>query len=173
MRLLKFTVDSALLEELGERLVGKPYIALAELVKNAYDADAGRVTIKFNLGKNRVVVADDGSGMTFGEFRSFWMCVGSTHKQQQKLSGRLERPMTGSKGVGRLAVQLLAEELVIQTVSIKTPSKKLTARVRWREAVKAGSLTEARVHVSQSAADGTTPGTIATRKSNVMASGAE
>lgn len=36
----EFTVDAVLLKELGERLVGKPHIALAELVKNAYDADA-------------------------------------------------------------------------------------------------------------------------------------
>jgi HSP90 family molecular chaperone len=125
MSILKFTVDSALLEELGERLVDKPYIALAELVKNAYDADAGRVTIKFNLGKNRVVVADDGSGMTFDEFRSFWMCVGSTHKQQQRLSRRLKRLMTGSKGVGRFAVQLLAEELEIQTARSRPPPRSL------------------------------------------------
>ena len=45
---IKFTVDAALLAELGERLVGKPYIALAELVKNSYDADAASVTIEFN-----------------------------------------------------------------------------------------------------------------------------
>ncbi|MEI6128403.1 MAG: hypothetical protein WCQ99_17805, partial [Pseudomonadota bacterium] len=35
-----FSVDSMLLRELGERLVGRPHIALAELVKNSYDADA-------------------------------------------------------------------------------------------------------------------------------------
>jgi len=45
MPTLNFTVDSALLKELGERLVGKPHIALAELVKNGYDADATEVII--------------------------------------------------------------------------------------------------------------------------------
>ena len=47
MGTLFFTIDAALLRELGERLVGKPHIALAELVKNSYDADATEVTIKF------------------------------------------------------------------------------------------------------------------------------
>lgn len=39
-RTVNFQADSALLRELGERLVGQPHIALAELIKNAYDADA-------------------------------------------------------------------------------------------------------------------------------------
>ena len=42
---LTFTVDSRLLEELGARLVGKPSMALAELVKNAYDADATKAMV--------------------------------------------------------------------------------------------------------------------------------
>jgi hypothetical protein len=51
-------VDSALLRELGERLVGKPHIALAELIKNSYDADAKSVSVRF--GNDSIVVADDG-----------------------------------------------------------------------------------------------------------------
>jgi hypothetical protein len=43
---LRFTVDSALLRELGERLVGQPHVALAELIKNSYDADASVVEVK-------------------------------------------------------------------------------------------------------------------------------
>jgi hypothetical protein len=44
MAKLVFTVDSALLSELGEKLVETPHIALVELVKNAYDADAQHVS---------------------------------------------------------------------------------------------------------------------------------
>ena len=49
---LTFTVDAELLRELGEKLVGKPYIALAELIKNSYDADATEVTIVFYIVNN-------------------------------------------------------------------------------------------------------------------------
>jgi len=142
---LKFTVDSALLKELGERLVGKPHIALAELVKNSYDADASEVRIEFALDRDRVVVRDDGHGMDFDDFRDFWMRIGTTHKSEKRVSRYLERQMTGSKGVGRLAVQFLASELKIITVPKHGDGEWLEARVNWAEAVSAGDLTEASV----------------------------
>ena len=43
---LRFSVDSALLSELGEKLVESVHLALLELVKNAYDADATSVTVR-------------------------------------------------------------------------------------------------------------------------------
>lgn len=142
---LKFTVDSALLKELGERLIGKPYIALAELVKNSYDADSLEVRIDLAPGNDRIVVSDKGQGMDYEEFKDFWMRIGSTHKERQKISRHLGRPLTGSKGVGRLAVQYLAGRLDLSTTSEKDLSKRLTAHVEWEEAVKAGNLTEATV----------------------------
>ncbi len=71
MPTLNFTVDSKLLEELGQRLVAKPSIALAELVKNAYDADAHLVEIDFRPKDDLISVRDDGHGMTLEEFRDF------------------------------------------------------------------------------------------------------
>jgi HSP90 family molecular chaperone len=75
-----FTVDAALLRELGERLVGKPYVALAELVKNSYDADATEVTVTFR--RDSITVTDNGTGMSRAEFISHWLRVGTTHKQK-------------------------------------------------------------------------------------------
>ena len=135
-----FTVDSALLRELGERLVGKPHIALAELVKNSYDADAFHVDILFE--KDSIQIVDNGHGMSPKEFDSFWMRVGSPHKQQQRFSETLNRPLTGSKGIGRLAVQFLAREIEI-TTSRRGSGRELRASVDWDEAVTAGELTEA------------------------------
>ena len=131
-----------LLEELGERLVGKPYIALAELIKNGYDADALEVTIDFEPSKGRIVVEDNGHGMNLDEFRDFWMRVGSTHKKKARVSRYFERSMTGSKGIGRLAVQFLAKHLEVQTTSDKDLATKLVAKVRWEEAVRSGNLTD-------------------------------
>ena len=84
---LNFTVDSRLLQELGERLVGKHFVALAELIKNSYDADANLVKLKF-LDENggMFVIEDDGEGMTFEEFKNFWMRIGSRHKEDWKKS---------------------------------------------------------------------------------------
>jgi len=141
-----FSVDSALLRELGERLVGKPFIALAELVKNAYDADARKVIITVDPIKDRIIVGDNGHGMTKEEFKSFWMRVGSTHKVEQRFSRNFHRPMTGSKGIGRLAVQYLAEEMVLFTTSENDLHNRLRAKIRWEEAIRTGELVNATVN---------------------------
>lgn len=142
---LPFTVDSKLLRELGERLVGAPHIALGELVKNSYDADASKVTIRLFPDTDLIEVRDDGHGMTLEEFESFWMRIGTTHKEN-RLSRYLGRQMTGSKGVGRLAVQFLAEKMKIVTVPREYRGQWLeTKAVNWSDAVDVGDLTEATV----------------------------
>jgi signal transduction histidine kinase len=138
---LHFTVDAELLRELGERLVGRPHIALAELIKNSYDADAKNVILKFD--NESIEVIDDGHGMSLDEFRNFWMRIGSPHKQAQSYSRLLRRPLTGSKGVGRLAVQFLGKRVDVVTVSERSPRTELSAAVDWDEAVTAGDLTSA------------------------------
>jgi hypothetical protein len=117
---VKFTVDAKLLQELGERLVGRPHIALAELIKNSWDADARSVLMHFH--KDRIVVTDDGHGMSREDFEQRWMRVGTPHKQRQRISPELGRSYTGSKGVGRLAVQLLARRLDLVTTGLRDPA---------------------------------------------------
>lgn len=51
--------------------------------------------------------------------------------------------MTGSKGVGRLAVQFLAKEIGMRTVSEENPNSEIQVYVDWAKAQKAGELTEA------------------------------
>ena len=149
MPTLPFTIDAELLRELGERLVGKPHVALAELIKNSYDADATEVTIKFLPKADRIEIIDNGHGMTFEEFKNFWMRIGTTHKKEKRQSKNLERPMTGSKGVGRLAVQFLARSLTIQTVSEDESHKWLKAQVDWEKAMEVKELTEVEVSYNE------------------------
>jgi len=144
---ISFTVDAALLRELGERLVGKPHIALAELVKNSYDADATKVIIRF--GPERIEVIDNGHGMDFTEFKDFWMRIGSPHKQAQRVSREFQRPMTGSKGIGRLAVQFLGRRLEMHTVPKKATDSELEAHVNWDEAARAVDLIRAEARYRQ------------------------
>ena len=147
MPTLPFTVDAELLRELGERLVGKPYIALAELIKNSYDADATQVTIKFSPDEDSIEVRDNGHGMTFEDFRDFWMRIGTTHKKASR-SKNLGRQLTGSKGVGRLAVQFLANKLIIRTVPDGS-DEWLEAEIDWKEAVKVRELTKVNVECKE------------------------
>jgi len=138
---IPFTVDAALLRELGERLVGRPHIALAELVKNSYDADATRVRVR--VTPTAIEVIDNGHGMTPEAFKGFWMRIGTPHKQTDRVSERFKRPLTGSKGVGRLAVQFLGRKVEISTVADGRTDTQLNATVDWDKAIKKRELTEA------------------------------
>ena len=68
-----FQADSALLRELGERLVGQPHIALTELIKNAYDADAILCTI--SMDNDELIFTDNDHGMTSDDFVKNWMTI--------------------------------------------------------------------------------------------------
>ncbi len=131
----QFVVDAALLRELGERLIGRAYIALAELIKNSYDADAINCRVEF--GDDTITVTDDGHGISEEEFLAYWMRIGTTHKVQKRISRNLGRSMTGSKGLGRLSVQYLADEIEMDSTSDRT-QESLYAFVDWRS-VNAGS----------------------------------
>ena len=141
---VKFQADSALLRELGELLVGQAHIALAELVKNAYDADATRCRI--TIGEDDITVEDNGHGMSEEEFLQHWMTIGTRHKEQAGISRSLRRQVTGSKGVGRLAAQFLAHRLEMTTVPEAAPRRQLVAKVDWDDAIQKDHLTEAQAH---------------------------
>lgn len=113
-----FSVDSALLQELGERLVTTPHVALAELVKNSYDADATEVHViirESDRGGPEIEVRDNGCGMTLKQIRDFWMRIGNTHKDAEQHSKRYGRPLTGSKGIGRFCVRRLGTRVKLES----------------------------------------------------------
>lgn len=111
----RFTVDTHLFRELGELLVGRDSTALVELIKNSYDADATEVTVYGeNLGKasGKIIITDDGIGMTPDTFTSGFLRIASRIKEEGKRrSPCYGRRFTGAKGIGRLAAQKLALKL--------------------------------------------------------------
>lgn len=111
----QFHISAALFEELGERLVSKPEIALAELIKNSYDADASFCEVK--IGTDEVVVSDDGHGLTELEFLNNWMVVSSTNKVKRRHSRVYQRHMAGSKGVGRFSARFLGAILIVESTT--------------------------------------------------------
>ena len=155
MHRYSFTVDAKLLQELGERLVGRPHIALAELIKNSYDADATLVELEFSA--ERIVVTDNGHGMSTSDFEKRWMRIGTTHKATATRTLALRREVTGSKGIGRLAAQLLARKISVSSVAVKNTSNlndldledEIFAPVNWDDAVVSGTLTEVSVQVEE------------------------
>lgn len=133
--LLSFTIESRIVRELGERLVKQPEIALLELVKNAYDADAEECRIEHDYPK-RLTVRDTGHGMTLDEFKIGWMRIGTSSKEQVNASRRFGRVITGEKGIGRFAVRFLGSKLNLATVAFDNNRgyrTRLEANFNWPE----------------------------------------
>lgn len=131
---LTFSVEARLLRELGERLVRSPEVALVELVKNAYDADASRCTLRHEPGS--ILVSDNGHGMTFHEFRTAWMRVGTSSKESTATSRRFSRDITGEKGIGRFAVRFLGPSLALESIAYdekRGEHTRLRAHFDWPE----------------------------------------
>jgi signal transduction histidine kinase len=147
---VRFVVDAALLFQLGEELVNKRSVALGELIKNAYDADATSVTITFENVQTKggtIEVADDGTGLSFERIRDAWMRIATSSKVHEPFSDRFRRPRTGAKGIGRFAARRLAHQLEVITVALidpKAPTKgleKTTISFDW-DAFKPGKQIE-------------------------------
>ena len=115
MRISRLTVD-----KLGVKLYDKVSAVLAELIANAYDADAQNVTIHAPMGKYlagkangqvqdkgfEIKIEDDGAGMTPDEMQAFFLVIGAerrTDPQRGGVSTLFGRKVMGRKGVGKLA----------------------------------------------------------------------
>lgn len=143
---LHFEVDSHLLLELGERLVAKPSIALAELVKNSYDADALSVTITFTKVHNKggtIIVDDTGQGMTFNDLKEKWMRIGTDYKERNPVSPVYGRTRTGRKGIGRFACRMISENLVLISVAmVDSEKERVKAVFNWDKLVSGKEVSE-------------------------------
>ncbi|MEV0425355.1 ATP-binding protein [Micromonospora sp. NPDC050495] len=112
-----FSVDTHLLRELGELLVGRDSTAILELIKNAYDADATEVILHASgLGSGQAVlrVVDNGNGMTYDRFQTAFLRIAGRDKEGAiRRSPLYGRRYTGQKGIGRLAAHKLAASLKV------------------------------------------------------------
>src|SRR5207302_9630977 len=82
---LFFEPSARLQKFLGRELIADPNLAIAEFVKNAYDAGATEVYMDFELKgvpkeQQSLTISDNGSGMDFAAFRSNWMRPGFSEK---------------------------------------------------------------------------------------------
>jgi len=129
-----FQTDGRLLQELGERLVASPEVALVEIIKNSYDADSLRCEVQIGESGRCLIIRDDGHGISHGDFLGRWMRIASAAKVEDRLSRTYQRPLTGAKGIGRFAVRSLGDRLDLITVADDRElggRTKLTAAFDW------------------------------------------
>lgn len=116
---LKF--DPKTIEHLGVKMYATLPPALAELISNAYDADASSVTVEFfeqNGRPKAITVIDDGTGMSSDDIQTKFLVIGRNRRKTDgdKPTLRFKRLPTGKKGLGKLALFGLAKIVTVETI---------------------------------------------------------
>lgn len=152
-----FTTNARLLNQLGEQLIKSEDIALLELIKNAYDADATfcHVTLE-NLSdprRARITIRDDGCGMDTDIIKRAWLVLGTSYKHElaadtsTKRTPRFNRIRLGEKGIGRLGVHRLGNK--IELFSRRRDSREeVHLQIDWRRADEVRLIEEVPVSLS-------------------------
>ena len=129
---LKIRPYARLLTMLGEQLIKNEQIALAELIKNSYDADADWVKVSFVDFKqkdnseeieatqgSKIIIEDNGCGMDLETIRNSWMNPATPNKKAKEGSDIIKTPkgrvVQGEKGIGRFAILKLGRDTTITT----------------------------------------------------------
>lgn len=117
---LYFSVDASHISRLGLELVAKQETAVAELVKNGYDADATNVDLIFSTGtggQTSLEIYDNGSGMDIDQLEAGFMRLSTPNKVVTPRSDQYKRQKAGRKGIGRFAAQRLGRRLILETTT--------------------------------------------------------
>lgn len=134
---VSFKPRARLLLQLGDQLIKNESIALVELVKNSYDADANVVNIYMenvdDPKKGIIIIEDDGYGMSPDVVENVWLEPGSDFKTQkivkQEVSPKFKRLPIGEKGIGRFGVHKLGNIIEMTTKSME--SNEVFVRIDW------------------------------------------
>jgi len=134
----RFKVSPEILGPLGLEQLRDPGLAILELIKNSWDADAEEVVVEISTeSPGRIIVSDDGTGMAQSDFENYWLVLGETHKRKEPRTKK-DRPVIGEKGLGRLACFALGSEIAIASKREGFPA--FAARISWDEIMRSTSL---------------------------------
>lgn len=114
---LVMSFDPKTIDHLGIKMYSQLPSAMAELVANAYDADASNVKIQLEDGDEKIItVEDDGIGMSFDALNEKFLRIGRNRREDGDHHTAKGRVATGKKGLGKLAFFGIAEHISIQTM---------------------------------------------------------
>lgn len=142
MNTLHFKTNVQLKNIIGKDLINNDNIAILELIKNSFDADAKRVDISFvNLKENddtdnqyysdstsRIIIRDDGVGMDLTDIRDKWLNIAYSEKKNR--ARQYNRMMAGAKGVGRFSCDRLG--MYLNLYAKKKDSKCVLLTIDWK-----------------------------------------
>ena len=132
---LRMSFDPHTIEHLGIKMYSRLPNAIAELIANAYDADAHNVYIQITdkNDEKSICISDDGVGMSFEEINEKFLRIGRKRRiDDNGLSPSGKRKVTGRKGLGKLAFFGIGN-----TIEIKTKQSEIqtTFTMNWNDII--------------------------------------
>lgn len=135
-----FQPRARIIKLLGEELITNEVIAIVELVKNSYDADATKVEVTLedvtDVENGRVLISDNGIGMSLDTVLDAWFQPGTEIKkklrEKNERSKIFRRHILGEKGVGRFAAQKIGSLISLTTRSTDDKLETIV-EVDWKE----------------------------------------
>lgn len=127
----QFKTRARALDLLGRQQIAGIPTAINELIKNAYDAYADHFDISYLRSKELLVLRDDGIGMSLSDFENRWLTLGTESKSGSTRTelpidpDKKPRPVTGEKGIGRLAIASIGSQVLILTCPKNGESKQI------------------------------------------------
>lgn len=124
---LTMTFHGRILDQLGSQTYQSAVASIAELVANAWDADAETVDVQLpdGIGEGaEVVVEDNGVGLDFNECQNRYLNIGYCRRGQKSIARTSEgRIVLGRKGIGKFAGFGIAKIIRVDTISSSTGEK--------------------------------------------------
>lgn len=127
-----FTVNPRIIAHFGEHLIKNESIALLELVKNSYDACATFCELDFKFENNTLKslsITDNGFGMNINVIKNVWLVIGTDFKQKKLEPNCCGRFPLGEKGIGRLGVHKLGNNITL--ISKTEHDKEVELKIDW------------------------------------------
>lgn len=152
-----FQVKPRLLTLLGDQLIRDATLAVFELVKNAYDADATECTVTIENPTDpeqaKIIIQDNGSGMSSATLRNSWMVIGTDFRAKQREANKrtpiFNRFPLGEKGLGRLSIHKLGRS--IRLITRVQQGKELVMDFNWDQLESARALDKTPVDLKKRA----------------------
>ena len=155
---VKMSFDPNTIEHLGIQMYSTLPPVIAELVANAYDADAKSVKICLeDQGEKTIIIEDNGHGMSFADLEAKFLRIGLNRREGNKqYSESGKRKVIGKKGIGKLSFFGIANHVEIST---KRDGKENIFEMDWSDIKKSGDEYHAPVSKHNAPYTGGEPGT--------------
>lgn len=138
-----FKISAALKDLIGKELITDEFVAVFELIKNSFDANASKVEViyenTYEPDNARIIIKDNGKGMNYDDLKNKWLFVAysakrlGTENQDYRDKIRTKRLFAGAKGVGRFSCDRLGRFLNLITIKDEYNPKIENLVVNWED----------------------------------------